>query len=32
MISSFARAAHVLKDDKYLAAANRAADFIIANL
>lgn len=32
MISSFARAAHVLKDEKYLAAANRAADFIIAHL
>lgn len=32
MISSFARAAHVLKEEKYLAAANRAADFIIAHL
>ncbi len=32
MISSLARAAHVLKDEKYLAAANRAADFIVAHL
>jgi uncharacterized protein len=32
MISAFARAAVILQEERYLSAANRAADFLLANL